>query len=102
MYEHMDRISFLDSVSGIQHPEIMVEFFDHFIVLKQIVEGYGKVTVISSTKSSITFMVEFVNNDAMKMALANIPDPPYFSIYGRSIKVNVEVPTDRLLQIQLR
>lgn len=102
MSDHMDRISFLDSISGIQHPEIMVEFFDHFIALKQIVEGYGKVTVINSTKTSITFMVEFLHDDAMKMALANIPDPPYFSIYGRSIKVNVEVPADKLLQIQLR
>ena len=98
----MDRISFLDSVSGIQHPEIMVEFFDHFMALKQIVEGYGKITVIKSTKISITFMVEFPNNETMNMALANIPNPPYFTIYGRSIKVNVEVPTDRLMQIQLR
>jgi hypothetical protein len=97
-----DRMSFLDSVSGIQQPEIIVEFFDHFLALKQIVEGYGKITVISSAASCITFLVEFPSDETINMALANIPDPPYFSIYGRSIKVHVEVPTDRLMQIQLR
>ena len=97
-----DRISFLDSVSGIQQPEIIVEFFDHFMALKQIVEGYGNISVISSNSNCITFLVEFPNKETTEMALSNIPDPPYFSIYGRSIKVYVEVPTDRVMQIQLR
>lgn len=98
----IDRISFLDSVSGIQHPEIIVEFFEHFIALKQIVENYGSIAVIKNTKASISFLVEFASNEAMQHALLNIPNPPYFVIYGRQIKVSVEILTDRVLQIQLR
>ena len=98
----MDRISFIQSVSGIQQPEVLATFFDHFIVLKQIVQDYGKITVLSSNQVSISFMVEFDTPQAMQMALANIPNPPFFTIYGRQIKVYVETPADNLMQVKLR
>ena len=37
----MDRIAFIESISGINYPEMLVHFFDQFIALKKLVEeGY--------------------------------------------------------------
>ena len=41
----MDRIAFLESISGIEYPEMIVEFFDQFIALKYLVEDYGQISV---------------------------------------------------------
>ena len=34
----MNRVQFFNSIGGIQYPRMIVDFFDHFIALKQIVE----------------------------------------------------------------
>ena len=54
----MDRINFFGSVSGIEYPEMIVNFFDHFIALKQIVEDSGTITVLNSDDKSISFSIE--------------------------------------------
>ena len=95
----VDNVSFIESISGIQYPEIIVNFFDHFMVLKQIVENSGIVSVISNTENSILFLVEFNSSDAKDQALKSIPE--YYTIYGRQIIVGIEVLTDRIVQFQL-
>ena len=54
------RVQFLESVSGIQYPEMIVDFFDHFVALKQIVQDSGKVEVLNFDKNSICFSIKFV------------------------------------------
>ena len=61
----MDRVSFIESVSGIQYPEIIVNFFDHFMVLRQIVQDSGSVSVVKNTENSILFLVEFKDPESM-------------------------------------
>ena len=48
-----NRIVFFDSISGIKYPEMLVDFFDQFIALKQLVQDCGTITVDSYTESSI-------------------------------------------------
>ena len=98
----MDRLSFLESVSGIEHPELIQEFFDHFLAIKQIVENNGTVSVIKNTKNSIQFLVEFNNPKAQTLALGQLTTNPYIEVYGRPIRVDVEILTDRLVQIKLK
>ena len=38
---------------------MLVEFFDHFIALKQLVEDYGRVSVHKTDGNSITFSISF-------------------------------------------
>ena len=33
----IDRVNFLESVQGIQYPDMLANFFDHFIALKALV-----------------------------------------------------------------
>lgn len=98
----MDRVSFLESVSGIQYPQLIIQFFDQFIVLKEIVEDAGQVSVIKNTKNSILFLVEFSSAEKQNEALSRIPSSSFFTVYGKQIKVNIDVLTDKVIQIQLR
>jgi len=98
----MDRVSFIESVSGIQYPELIVNFFDQFMVLHQIVQDSGSVSVIKNTESSILFLVEFKDHNYMKQALSGIQATSYFTIYGRQIKASIEILTDKIIQIQLQ
>lgn len=98
----MDRVNFIGSVSGIDYPEMIVNFFDHFIALKQLVEDSGKVQVLNSNGSSITFSIEFKDKNIMESALSAINSlNGFIIIYGRQISINVEVPTDLSIQINL-
>ena len=83
----MDRLAFLDSISGIEYPNMIVEFFDHFIALKQIVEDYG--TVNEKSESSISFNIKFKSNKYKEKALMNIHTNSII-IYGRPISINME------------
>jgi hypothetical protein len=96
-----DRVSFIESVEGIDNPKIITEFFDHFIALQHIANDHGKVSVIKSDKSSILFLVEFDSHEYLEQALASI-DNSSINIYGRIIKVGINVLTDSIVQFNLR
>ena len=99
----IDRVNFLESVSGIQYPEMLVTFFDHFIALKQIVEDYGTVNIISNSPSSLTFSVKFKNKTTRDNALNAINSTNgIVMIYQRPIVVDVKFPTDSELIVNLQ
>lgn len=99
----IDRVNFLESVSGIQYPEMLVTFFDHFIALKQIVEDYGTVNVINNSPSSLTFSVKFKNKTTRDNALNAINSTNgIVMIYQRPITVDVKFPTDSELIVNLQ
>lgn len=99
----MDRVDFIESVSGIKYPGMIVDFFDHFIALKQIVEDSGKVNVLSNDNTSITFSILFSSLDAKNLALNTINSlAGHIAIYGRPISIYVEVLTDLELKISLK
>lgn len=99
----VNRIDFLESVSGINYPVMLVDFFDHFIALKQIVEDSGKVNVIGSDNSSIEFSISFNSPSALNLALNTISSSSgIIVIYGRPISIQVEALTDSELKINLR
>ena len=93
----MDRVQFFESISGIQYPYMLVEFFDHFLALKQIVENSGKVIVpqqISDNK--ISFDIEFSNKKAKESALNLINNcTSMVMIYERPIYIHINgLPVD--------
>lgn len=99
----MDRVNFLESVAGIQYPEMLVTFFDHFIALKQIVEDHGTVNIINSTPNNLTFSVRFKNKSTRDNALNAINSTNgVVMIYQRPIVVDVKFPTDSELIIRLQ
>ena len=64
-----NRIVFFDSISGIKYPEMLVDFFDQFIALKQLVQDCGTITVDSYTESSISFFISFNDNKNINDAI---------------------------------
>lgn len=99
----MDRINFLESVSGIRYPEMLVTFFDHFVALKQIVEDSGSVNVLNSTDYNVTFSVKFKNKISRDNALNAINSTNgIITIYKRPINVDVNFPTDTEIIINLQ
>ena len=85
----MDRLAFFDSISGIEYPNMIVEFFDHFIALKGIVENYGTISVNEKDNNAISFNIVFKDNTYKNKALENIHTDVIF-IYGRPISIKVD------------
>lgn len=99
----MDRVNFLESVSGIEYPGMIVDFFDHFIALKQIVEEYGKINVLGVSNNIISFAIRFNDISLLQIALNTIAVcNSVIVIYGRPISVQVEVLTDSEIRIRLQ
>lgn len=98
----MDRIDFLEHVSGINYPGMLIDFFDHFIALKQLVEDNGSVTVIESNAGSIVFAIEFNSSANMHLAANTISQyGGTVIIYNRPIHIITEFPTDTIIRITL-
>ena len=85
----MNRIQFFDSISGIQYPKMIVDFFDHFIALKQIVEDKGSVTVDNNNDSSIEFSIIFKSNSDRDLALSRTVNRKICSSCGMSYNTAV-------------
>lgn len=97
----INRIAFLNSISGIQYPEMLVNFFDQFIALKQLVEDYGKITVIDSTNNSISFRADFTDKSIKDKAMSNI-NTNSIIIYGRPISIQVNTISDTEINVVLQ
>lgn len=98
----MNRINFFGSVSGVEYPEMIVNFFDHFVALKQLVEDSGTVKVLESTEKSITFSIEFNDNSYRDNALAAIYSlGGVIVIYERPISISVSTHYDNSIKISL-
>ena len=101
----MDRVQFFESISGIQYPYMLVEFFDHFLALKQIVENSGKVIVPHQIDNNkISFDIEFSNEKAKEDAVNLINNcTSMVMIYERPIYIHINgLPVDdSKLQIEL-
>jgi hypothetical protein len=93
----MNRVEFFESISGIQYPQMLVNFFDHFLALKQIVENSGKVSVPQQyNDGKISFNIEFSDKQAKETALNLINNcTSMVMIYERPIYINIKgLPVD--------
>lgn len=98
----INRVDFIESVSGIEYPEMLVHFFDHFIALKNIVEDSGKIIVLSSTDTAIKFSIEFKNKQDQETVLNIVSSLHGFAvIYGRVINVEVSSICENSITISL-
>lgn len=99
----MDRVSFFKNINGISYPEMLVDFFDHFIALKQILNAnHCIVNVIAHQKDSIEFDVQVKDNNTLHHILDEIAkNGNVIVIYNRTMTIHVEVLTDIDLKIKL-
>lgn len=99
----MDRVTFVESLQGINYPMMLVDFFDHIIALKNIVEDSGSVSVLETDENSIKFAIVFSSEKKFNMALSLITSlNGYINIYGRQLVIQIEVnPTDKTINIKL-
>ena len=99
----MDRLSFFKNINGISYPEMLVDFFDHFIALKQVVNDNNCiVNIVSSNKDGINFDVQFKDSKYLHKTLDEIArNGNTVVIYNRTMTIHIEVLTDTDLKIKL-
>jgi len=98
----MDRISFFNSISGIDYPEMLVKFYDHFLALHQLIICPSLINVVSKTEDdSISFLANFSDIN-QKNQTAQLISGQLISIYGRTISINTQILTDTELIITLK
>lgn len=100
----MDRVQFFESISGIDYPNMLVDFFDHFLALKEIVENSGKIYIPQqeNTNNHITFDIEFSDSKAKETAVDLINNNESIIIYDRPIYINIiGLPVDDLNKVTI-
>ena len=100
----MNRIEFFDSISGINYPNMLVNFFDHFLALKEIIiENSGIISVIDQmSDTNIIFNIEFSNKEAKESVIDLINNKQFIVIYERPIYIKiVGIPTDSSITLEL-
>ena len=99
----MDRLSFFKNINGISYPEMVVDFFDHFIALKKLVNDNNCiVNVLNYGKDTIEFDVQFKDTKYLNKTLDEIAkNGNIVVIYNRTMTIHIEVLTDTDLKIKL-
>ena len=99
----MDRVQFFESISGIEYPHMLVDFFDHFLALKQIVENSGKIYIPpQESDRRIIFDIEFFDYKAKETAINLINTTNVITIYERPIYINIiGLPVDDLNKLTI-
>ena len=98
----MNRITFFDSISGIDYPEMLVNFYDQFLALKELSFGFSSISVIGAAENSITFHIVFAKTRYKDNALSTIYKcNSRIFIYSKYIPINVDSLTDTELTITL-
>lgn len=100
----MDRVSFFKNINGISYPEMLVDFFDHFIALKQLIDTNN--CLISIIKlydtTGIEFDVQFRSHDQLMRTLNDISkNGNVIIIYNKTMTIHVEIISDIDLKIKL-
>lgn len=99
----MDRVSFFKNINGITYPEMLVDFFDHFLALKNIVGTNNcTVNIISTHNNVIDFIVNFKEESLLQKVMNELNrNGNVVVIYNRTMTVHIEVLTDKDLKIKL-
>ena len=96
----MDRITFFKTISGIKYPEMLIEFYDQFLALNQILYNVSSCTiaVIGSTDRSISFGIK-TNDSNLSDYLLNTKGTV---IYGRAISIYPEHLSDTEIKLTIQ
>ena len=100
----MDRMQFFNHINGITYPELMVDFFDHFGALQQLVKTNSCTVNVLNTyeNKAIEFSVNFKTPGLLQKVLQDISiNGNVIVIYGRTMTIHIEVLTDLDLKIKL-
>lgn len=91
----MDRIAFFNSISGIDYPYMLVNYYDQFLALKELVTGCSTINVLSSDNAGITFNIVFGEPRFKDQTLSIINKfPGRILIYGKFVPVIIDNLTD--------
>ena len=90
----------MESISGIEYPEMIVEFFDQFLALKYLVEDYGQISVEEKSANGISFIIKFSDSKYKDKALSNVQTNTVI-IYGKPISINLDIISDTEIKFTL-
>jgi hypothetical protein len=100
-----DRVNFIQSIDGIEYPEMIVKFFDHFLALKEIVDNSGSVSISHeqiSNPDCISFNIHFTGQKDINQAINEISQRSVIYIYNRPISVSMEVLSEKEIKIIMK
>lgn len=100
-----DRVNFIQSINGIEYPEMIVKFFDHFLALKEIVDSSGSVSISHeqiSNPDCISFNIHFTDHNGIDRASREIGQRSVIYIYNRPISVSMEVLSEKEIKIVMK
>lgn len=97
----VNRLEFFNSISGINYPDMLINFFDHFIALKYLIEDTGSISVDNATNEYIRFSIIFPSPEIKIQVLQRIQSGNMM-IYNRPIHVSYRNISDTELKIELR
>lgn len=100
-----DRVNFIQSIDGIEYPEMIVKFFDHFLALKEIVDNSGSVSISHeqiSNPDCISFNIHFTGQKDINQAINEINQRSVIYIYNRPISVSMEVLSEKEIKIIMK
>lgn len=98
----MNRIMFFNSISGIDYPFMLANYYDQFLALKDLVSGYDTINVIACEPDSITFSIVYSDMGYKNQSLSVINSfPGRVFIYGKYIPVKIDNLTDIEIRLTL-
>lgn len=100
----MDREQFLHSIKSdnLVVKDIVVNFFDQYMLLYDLVDTVKDTTIISSNESSISFQLDFSNNESVNTLCKKIEACPIVTIFGSFFNISYSNKTTQSVIINIQ
>ena len=89
----MDRIEFIHSIGyteGTDTVNLLISFFDQYMLLFNLIEDINSVSYEQSYMNNISFILEYISEDAAKKNVNTIMQHNLVGLYGGLYLVSVE------------
>ena len=86
----MDREQFLHSIKSdnLEAKDIVVNFFDQYMLLYDLIDTVKDTTIINSNKSSISFQLDFSNDESVIKLCEKIEAYPVVTIFNSVFNIS--------------
>ena len=100
----MDREQFLHSIKSdnLEAKDIVVNFFDQYMLLYDLVDTVKDTTIISSNESSILFQLDFSNNESVNTLCGKIDASPIVNIFSSLFNISYSNKTTQSVIINIQ
>ena len=100
----MDRVEFINSIkdpNGGNKENLLLNFFDHYMILYELIERVDDIEVINSDSSSVSFKLKFSDPKILNRTVEKLKTQSMLMIFEKYYNISYSDITENTVNITI-